>query len=348
MMQVRELIAEIEALAPPRWAAAWDQSGVQAVGERQDVRKLGVGLDPTSEMIEQSLAWGADFLLVHHPVALKPGLPARDNGYAKVLRMVFRQDVWLYAAHTSLDVQPRGPVRWLARELGLENLQVLEETGRRAGRWFRVLGHAAQLEELARTLSGYPAVEVYPCGKRAMEVVTAPGGDHQVLRAVSGVEGELLHVVSQELDMPVEPLGFGFVGDLGQPLPWSTFAANLERILGGPPRSLAGEAPVMVRRVACCPGSGASLLGRVGQAGAQVYVTGDMKYHDAQAALEQGVLVVDVGHFVLEERMMREFAETLRHILAPQGVDVAFFVGSDPLRRGYGNGHSGFGEKHPQ
>ncbi|WP_045219816.1 Nif3-like dinuclear metal center hexameric protein [Desulfonatronum thioautotrophicum] len=346
-MQVRALIAEIEALAPPHWAAAWDQSGVQAAVERQDVRRLGVGLDPTPEMIEQALAWGADFLLVHHPVAMKPELPARENGYAKVLGMVFRHNVWLYAAHTSLDVQPRGPVRWLARELGLENLGVLEETGRRAGRWFRILGHAGQLEELARNLAEYPGVEVYPCGARALEVVAAPGSDHQIFRAVSE-GGGLLHVVSQELDMPVEPLGFGFVGDLGQPLPWNAFAANLERILGGPPRSLAGEAPVMVRRVACCPGSGASLLGRVGQTGAQVYVTGDVKYHDAQAAREQGILVVDVGHFALEERMMREFAETLRHILAPQGVDVAFFVGSDPLRRGYGNGHSGFGEKHPQ
>lgn len=330
-MQIDELIAELEVLVPPQWAASWDRSGVQVAASREVAHKVAVGLDPVPAMIAPALAWGADFLLVHHPVALKPELPARHDDYNRVLGALFRHDAWLYAAHTSLDVQPGGPVRWLARELDLENISILEEVGRRAGRWFRILGHAGQIERIGRILAKHPGLDVYPLDTRVLEVVAAPGAEHAVRKAVSGQEQDMPHMVSQELDMPGEAIGFGFVGDLRQPVPWELFLGNLEQVLDVPPRALVGTPPEAVSRVACCPGSGASLLGRVEQSKAQVYVTGDLKYHDALAVRDLGFMVVDAGHFTLEERMMREFAGTLRHKLEPHGVEVAFFAGSDPF-----------------
>lgn len=330
-MHVHELISMIEATASPRWSASWDRGGVQVAAGKQRVGKLAVGLDPAPELIDQALAWGADFILVHHPLALKPELPARQNGYHHVLGALLRHDAWLYAAHTSLDVQPRGPVRWLAGELGLKNVSVLEETGRRLGRWFRVLGPEGRIEQIAQELEGRPGVEVYALGARVLEVVAAPGSDFEVYGAISGVEDATLRVVSHELDLPKEVLGFGFVGDMPDPTPWEVFYEALKRLLDAPPKALAGIVPENVSRVACCPGSGASLLGRVAKVGAQVYVTGDLKYHDAQAARELGYLVVDVGHFALEERMMRVFSEELRRKLTHGAVEVAFFPGIDFL-----------------
>lgn len=330
-MHVHELIAMIEATAPLRWAASWDRSGVQVAAGKKQVGKLAVGLDAAPGLIDQALAWGADFILVHHPLALKPELPARPNGYHYVLGALLRHDAWLYAAHTSLDVQPRGPVRWLAGELGLKNVSVLEETGRRVGRWFRILGPESRIEQVAQGLAGRPGVEVYPLGARVLEVVAAPGSDFDVYGTVSSEEDDALRVVSRELDLPVESIGFGFVGDLPTPTPWEDFYEALKRLLGGPPRALAGTVPEEVGRLACCPGSGASLLGSVASVGAQVYVTGDLKYHDAQAARELGYLVMDVGHFVLEERMMRIFSEELRRKLTHGAVEVAFFPGIDFL-----------------
>ena len=63
---------------------------------------------------------------------------------------------------------------------------------------------------------------------------------------------------------------------------------------GGVPRE-------MIRTVALCTGGGAEFLGDAAAAGADVYVTGDVKYHDAQRAKELGILIVDAGHFGTEE-----------------------------------------------
>ena len=65
-------------------------------------------------------------------------------------------------------------------------------------------------------------------------------------------------------------------------------------------------------------------------AGADVYVTGDPKYHQAQA-VPPGKCILDVGHFSLEEVMMRRFAADLAGSLGPNGPAMRFFPGNDPF-----------------
>ena len=59
---------------------------------------------------------------------------------------------------------------------------------------------------------------------------------------------------------------------------------------------------------------------------ADIYITGDMKYH---AALETPIRTLDVGHFILEEIMMRTFADQLRALCAP--VTVSHLEAADPF-----------------
>lgn len=121
--------------------------------------------------------------------------------------------------------------------------------------------------------------------------------------------------------------GFGLVGDLPEALPWLEFKEQLSGILGRSFWLQSGPTPETVRRVAYCPGSGASLMDKAFNARADVYVTGDMKYHQALTA--KG-LVIDVGHFLLEEEMMRRFAAELGRELRAADAEVKFFPGKDP------------------
>ena len=70
----------------------------------------------------------------------------------------------------------------------------------------------------------------------------------------------------------------------------------------------AGNVPEKIARVAYCTGSGASLMEEAEKSGADLYITGDVKYH---AALDARVAILDVGHHSLEEEMMREMAQRL-------------------------------------
>jgi len=127
---------------------------------------------------------------------------------------------------------------------------------------------------------------------------------------------------------PADPaVGIGLAGDMPAPLSFEAFLAELGRHVERRDWSLSGPVPATVSRVAVCPGSGGSLFGAVAAAGADAYVTGDIKYHQG---LEAPCAVVDVGHFTLEETMTRLLAEDLSRSLAGE-VEVRFLEGRDPF-----------------
>ena len=92
---------------------------MQVASAREDIRHLAVCLDPTPASIRSALAAGADMVLAHHPLSMEGRFTDRLDAYHEVLSLLFRADVPLYSAHTSLDANPLGPVSWLAEELGL-------------------------------------------------------------------------------------------------------------------------------------------------------------------------------------------------------------------------------------
>jgi dinuclear metal center YbgI/SA1388 family protein len=259
-MDISEIIAVIEQYAPPAAAAPWDVSGVQTASFTERAGMAAVALEPDPETVGAAAEAGAGFILTHHPLSLRPRLPDRRDSYLTVLSLLLARGITLYSAHTSLDANPEGPARSLARALDLRDTEILD-----------------------------------PSEKRT--------------------DGQ-------------GPFGFGFVGNLPRAMLWPEFGRALDAALGRSPARSCGRRPDTVSRVACCPGSGASLAARAARAGADLFITGDLRYHSALEASDLGLYVLDVGHFLLEELMMRDFAGLLARKLR---VPVRFFPGRDPF-----------------
>lgn len=151
-----------------------------------------------------------------------------------------------------------------------------------------------------------------------------PAGPVQWLAAAL----ELENVALLEPHPGTDSWGFGFVGDLPEQLSYPVFCRKLGAAIDLHEWQSCGPKPKQVRRVACCPGAGNSLLPAAGSSGADVFISGDIKHHTALDAEAAGLRVLDVGHFTLEEEMMRRFALQLGNELA---VPVVFFPGQNPL-----------------
>ncbi|HHY93183.1 MAG TPA: Nif3-like dinuclear metal center hexameric protein, partial [Firmicutes bacterium] len=125
--------------------------------------------------------------------------------------------------------------------------------------------------------------------------------------------------------------GLGRVGELPEAMPLAAFARQVKEALNLPGLWYSGEGGRLVRRVAVCGGSGASLAGRAQAVGADVLVTGDVKYHEAQAAELAGLAVIDAGHAGTEYPVVKALAELLQTKLTGEGVTVGAY--SAPLER---------------
>ncbi len=328
-MEVRELIAAIERLAPPEGAAAWDKSGVQIAGRRSDISRLGVMLDPVPGTIAAALDRGAEMLLTHHPLALKPRHLDRLDDYHRVAGLVLGSEAWLYAAHTSLDACPSGPAGWMGREFGLLDTTVLEPTYTPRLRGFRFAFDTSAWTALQALSVRHPSLSCTRNQSGDIELCCREEHWEGVKAALIGASPGIASFQPYEPALRSETSGFGAVGRLPVPLSRAAFERKLAGMLGLAHWTVCGGLPDTIARVAWCTGSGSSLAWQAARHGADVYVTGYVKYHQA---LEAPLAIIDVGHFILEEIMMRRFATLLAENASLAGVAVHFFPGADPLR----------------
>ncbi len=241
-MKCGELTDFLEKEIPLRAAESWDNPGLQ-VGRRDAcVRRVYLALDATRQVIDHSIAWGADLLITHHPLMMEGirKVNADDFHGEKILKMA-EHHLAHYAMHTNYDVCRMGEI--CSRRLQLQETEILEVTEERADGVSRGIGTAGFL----------------------LRRMTAEECCAQVKRA------------------------FG----LGQ-----------VRIFGDPRKE--------VFRAALCPGSGKSLLPRVFEKQADVYITGDIGHHDGIDAADQGLCIIDAGHYGLEHVFVEDMESYLR------------------------------------
>lgn len=108
------------------------------------------------------------------------------------------------------------------------------------------------------------------------------------------------HILQPLAGQPDPDIGAGMVGMLPQEVDTETFLQQVKRTLGLPCLRHSRLATPTVRRVAVCGGAGSFLIGRAKAVAADIYLTGDLKYHDFQRA-EDDITLADIGHFESEQ-----------------------------------------------
>ncbi|WP_315002406.1 Nif3-like dinuclear metal center hexameric protein [uncultured Selenomonas sp.] len=142
------------------------------------------------------------------------------------------------------------------------------------------------------------------------------GGVNDVLAAHLGLEKLSAFVVTKQADGSAESLGR--IGTLPAPVAIDDFAHRVRERLGVSHVRLVRAADRPVRRVAVVGGAGAEFIDTAVRRGADVYLTGDVKYHEAQRAAEQGMHLIDAGHFGTERPVLPVLADLLRAELAAE------------------------------
>lgn len=146
-------------------------------------------------------------------------------------------------------------------------------------------------------------------------------GVSESLASALGLQG----AVPLEADPHDPDRGSGRIGHLVEPVTLRIFAERVREAL--PPTAhgvrVAGEADRIIRTVALCGGAGDFLLDRAREAGADVYLTSDLRHHPASEFREQdGPALIDVAHWAAEWTWLPVLAARLRAALAAKGANV--------------------------
>lgn len=361
-MRIKEVINALEAWAPRSLQEDYDNCGLQVGDPGTEVSAAMVCLDCTEQVVEEAARMGCGLIISHHPVIFR-GLKSLAGGgpVERTVLSAIRHGIALYAIHTNLDNVIDGVNGEIAARLGLTGVQVLDPKPAQLRKLVVYVpmdhadavrntlfsagaGHIGNYDECSFTVGGMGTFRPGPGSSPFL-------GEQGTRESVAEFRLEFIYSTPQERTIlaamraahPYEevaydllPLantdprvGSGLVGELPGPMEEQAFLQHLKevfslavvrhtRLLGRP-----------VKRVALCGGSGAFLIGKARSAGADAYLTGDVKYHEFFEA-DGRLLLADIGHYGSEQFTMHLIQRRLREVLPTFAVRLTETV-TDPI-----------------
>jgi len=354
--KLSDLIGIINKIAPPGLAEDWDNVGLQVGDPSAEVRRVMVALDPCPASVEEAISNSCQLLVTHHPLIFKP--LKRISTADEVGRLIHRSigsNLAIVSLHTNYDVAENGVNDLLSRLLGLQGARPLKVTSREELLKLVVfvpLSHEAEVMDALLPYGGMPG-NYADCSFRVsgqgtfrplaganpfigevgtretveecrLEIMLRKSGLPQALKALYKAhpyEEPAFDLIP--LQNEGGTLGIGRIGELSEPLPMEEFALLAKERLGLTGLRVVGELGKTVSRVALCGGSGASLLRDAVRQGADLYLTGDIKYHEACEARSHGIALIDAGHFATERLMIEGLSAQLEQELLRRRLDVS-------------------------
>ncbi len=366
--RVSDIIEIINDIAPFQLAEEWDNVGLQVGDPSAPVSRIMVSLDACAEALDAAVAEQCHLLLTHHPLMFRPlqTISLADPTGA-LIGKALRNSLSIVSLHTNFDITEGGVNDLLADRLGIVATAPLSITHTDALVKLAVFVPKGYEEQVAQALfpfSGFignysecsfqvegtgtfkphegAAPFIGAIGKREyaeetrIEVLLRKADVDRALAALSAAHPY------EEPAVDFYPLlnegaraGLGRIGELTQPLSLERFVSRIKEEFAVEGIRFVGEGDRILGKVALCGGSGSSLLREAHSQGADVLVTGDVKYHEACDARMLGLALVDLGHFASEIPMVEGLISRLESELRARGFVaelMACTVEKDPFR----------------
>ena len=359
-----DVIKVMEKIAHPKHAEGWDNVGLQIGSPDSQVEKVLVTLDVNLAVVEEAKKHGVDLLVVHHTPMFKPVPQIRwDRPQGKIIQELIKNNINLYCAHTNLDSSPWGVNEVLAKKFELQEVEVLSPNWQEDFLKLAVfvpIGYEDKVRSaLGKAGAGWIGnysdctFQVKGTGTfRPLEGTNPFIGEKDKLEKVDEYRLETI-IPREKLNQVLEALfqahpyeevaydlyplankgqstGLGRVGLLPEEITFQELIEKVADILQINSLRYVGDLNSRVKKVALCGGSGASLITLALKHGAHVYITGDIKYHEAQEAESLGLKLIDAGHFATEQPVIQVVADFLKENLPEINVFTSQ-INTDPF-----------------
>ena len=345
-MKIKEIVSALERFAPLPLQDGFDNAGLQIGLTDAEATGALLCLDVTEAVLDEAIASGCNLIISHHPLIFKgyKSITGKDYVERCILKAI-KNDIVIYSAHTNLDNVPGGVNFKIAEKIGLKNVRILDPKESSLIKLVTFVP-SAQAEEVRNALftAGCGCIGNYDSCSYNTEgegTFRAQEGSHPFC----GTVGELHHETEVRIETilpeykkgevirallskhPYEepaydlyPLhnswaqvGSGIVGELEEPESELEFLKRIKKIFEVgclKHNKLTGR---LIQKVSLCGGAGAFLIPQAVRSGADVFITGEIKYHD-YFGRETDILLAEIGHYESEQYTKEIFYSIIRDL----------------------------------
>lgn len=354
MPLLREITAVLEQIAPTRNAASWDNVGLLVGDTSQQVRSAMCTIDYTQAVADEARSLNCDLVIAYHPPIFQPVKRLRSGD---LVYEAIRRGTAIYSPHTAFDAADGGTNDVLADVLGLENRTALKLNENKASECKLATFVPAEVVDRvaeamfaagAGRIGNYSSCSFRSAGTGTFfgEAGTQPAvGQSNRLETANEIRLETIVPLSKvsavvaamrKVHPYEEPafdlnalhasptgIGMGRVGTLPAPMQRSELISRLKKELGLNHVLVAGPSDGLAQRVAVCAGACGDLLDDAIAAKAEVYVTGEMRHHDALKASAAGLTVVCTLHSNSERISLKRLKQRVESALPELAVHLS-------------------------
>lgn len=365
-MKVRQIVSIIEDLYPRSLAQPWDNIGLLVGDPEADVAKVLVAVDVTKGVLEEARRAKAGMIISYHPVIWDGLKQVTADGPTALQYDLIRSGTAVYSIHTCLDSVIGGVNDALADALGLLDTRPLGDLVEDPqGPHYKVVTFVPveHVDRVADAMynAGAGRIGLYShCGFQTKGIGTflpLEGARPAIGRigTLQKVEEVRLESVVRAQDVaaviaamrkahPYQTpafdvlrhhdiegrLGLGRVGRLARPTGLRVLLSRIKRATGARIAGLVGDQDRLVTKAAVCAGSCGKLFANAIAQGCQLYLTGELKHHQALACQQAGMTAVCLGHSVSERFALKGLVARLSSAIAVQFIiskkDIEPFV----------------------
>ena len=344
MPTVADLAEYLEQFAPISTAAEWDNVGLLLGDRNTPVGRIMTCLTLTHDVAEEAVREQVNLIVSHHPILFRATKKLTVNSPdGKTLFPLLRAGVAVYSPHTAFDNCPGGINDILCRKLGVMKSSPLRP--REAARQYKLVvfvpdsdlsrvsdavfaagaGVIGQYNECSFRLGGtgtfFGTASTNPTvgekGRREevaewrLEVIVP---EHLLSHVVNALRKAHSYEEPAFDLYPLKPGksgGEGRIGDLAVAETLSALANKVKHELRANSVQIVGNLNRMVRRISIACGAAGEFLSDSIRANADVFLTGELRFHDALTAREAGIAVILPGHYATERPALEELASKL-------------------------------------
>ena len=342
-MKINEIISYLETIADTSLQEEYDNAGLITGDAGWDCSGIICTLDATEEVVKEAIQKKCNLIVAHHPIVFKGLKKINGKNYVeKTIIAAIKNDIAIYAIHTNLDNVKQGVNGRIAQMLGLENCKILSEKDGTLNKLFTFVpvDHAAKVRNAIFAAGGGQISNYSECSFNAEGVGTFKGGEgtnpfvgepgkqHQekeikieiifpaylerkiMAALISAHPYEEVAYDIIQLSNSNQSIGSGMIGELVQPVEEKQFLSSLKELFKVPVVRHTRFTGRPVKKVAVCGGAGSFLISKALAAGADVYITADVKYHEFFDA-NDSLLLADIGHYESEQFTINLLQEVL-------------------------------------
>jgi len=332
-MKIKNITAVLEGFAPLTFQESYDNSGLLIGSCENEIKKALITLDVTDAVLEEAIKEKCGLVIAHHPLIFKSIKSLTGKNYVeRLIVKAVKNDIAIYAIHTNLDNINNGVNGILSEKLGLTNTKILSLAGNGLKKLvvFCPVDHANDLREAifkagAGHIGNYDYCSYNVTGEgtfRGLEgtdpFVGNKGELHfeKEIRIETIVPGQLLNTVInamltkhpyEEVAYDIYPLdnrntriGAGMIGELKKAKDAVSFLKDVKSTLKCNVIRHNRLIERKIKKVAICGGSGSFLIKKAYDSGADIFITGDIKYHDF-FEYDGEMIIADAGHYETEQ-----------------------------------------------